>query len=621
MVAPKQPSRPPPAAPDAVDRGHAIFKTTLHVGELAVPVKLYSAVEDRRMRLRVLHAEDLQPVVQQLVNPRTGEPVPAHDVRKGYEVEPGRFVLLDPDVLAELEPRPRGTSRPWIIGAAVLGVSLAAAVWASRPKDSEPCSRYVEAASERWNPAARERVREAFVGTGLPYATTVAATVSADLDAHVARWIDESTSACLDRVPREGVALRGGTPAAERSRCLDRRLRDIGRLVERLEQVTPGDVSLVDRAYELVAELPPLDDCTEREPPATTIDPAQLVALDEALGATHVAMTLADWEAAERHAEHARTLAVELALEPEELEATIGLGRAQLESEEPQRGRATLEAAARRAEALGDDRLAWLGWVHLAQLAFEERSYRPQAGMWLAKAESAGSRLEGELRRKRLEFEWANLGLLEDDDAIPQLMGVWGWLEGHGEQLGDFKIATGMSLAALLLASEDAVQAVPYAHEAMRLAEQRRGASHPSTVMARLDLGMGMIQQCLLEDAEVELRSADAGAEALGHVADRARILLALAQIYFYTGRAEEAKALLAAADPLVGPDDPELVQLFTRLLAAEGQAVNDLGGAPSGQAVSADQPSYRGTGDPSDGPEVPASHEGDPPEGSDSSD
>ena len=53
----------------------------------------------------------------------------------------------------------------------------------------------------------------------------------------------------------------------------------------------------------------------------------------------------------------------------------------------------------------------------------------------------------------------------------------------------------------------------------------------------------------------------------------------------------------------------------------AEGQAVNDLGGAPSGQAVSADQPSYRGTGDPSDGPEVPASHEGDPPEGSDSSD
>lgn len=105
MVAPKQPSRPPPAAPDAVDRGHAIFKTTLHVGELAVPVKLYSAVEDRRMRLRLLHAEDLQPVVQQLVNPRTGEPVPAHDVRKGYEVEPGRFVLLDPDVLAELEPR------------------------------------------------------------------------------------------------------------------------------------------------------------------------------------------------------------------------------------------------------------------------------------------------------------------------------------------------------------------------------------------------------------------------------------------------------------------------------------------------------------------------------------
>jgi DNA end-binding protein Ku len=73
----------------------AIFKTTIHLGELEVPVKLYAAVEDRRVHFRLLHAEDLQPVVQQMVNPRTGEPVPPEQVRKGYEAEPGKFVLID----------------------------------------------------------------------------------------------------------------------------------------------------------------------------------------------------------------------------------------------------------------------------------------------------------------------------------------------------------------------------------------------------------------------------------------------------------------------------------------------------------------------------------------------
>ena len=82
----------------------AIFKTTIHLGGLAVPVKIYAAAEDRRVHFRLLHAEDLQPVVQQLVNPRTGEPVPPQEVRKGYEAEPGKFVLLD-EIEALLEPQ------------------------------------------------------------------------------------------------------------------------------------------------------------------------------------------------------------------------------------------------------------------------------------------------------------------------------------------------------------------------------------------------------------------------------------------------------------------------------------------------------------------------------------
>jgi DNA end-binding protein Ku len=82
----------------------AIFKTTIHLGELALPVKIFAAVEDRRVHFRLLHKEDLQPVVQQMVNPRTGEPVPPEQVRRGYEAEPGKFVLLD-EIEGLLEPK------------------------------------------------------------------------------------------------------------------------------------------------------------------------------------------------------------------------------------------------------------------------------------------------------------------------------------------------------------------------------------------------------------------------------------------------------------------------------------------------------------------------------------
>ena len=67
----------------------AIWKGVLNVGKARVPVRFYSAVEDRDVHFRLLHAKDKQPVSQQMVNPETGKPVPPENVRKGFEVEPG----------------------------------------------------------------------------------------------------------------------------------------------------------------------------------------------------------------------------------------------------------------------------------------------------------------------------------------------------------------------------------------------------------------------------------------------------------------------------------------------------------------------------------------------------
>lgn len=84
----------------------AIWKGVIRVGSEAVPVKLYSAVEDRSIHFRLLHAKDLVPVKQHMVNPETGDVVESDEVRRGHEVEPGVFVVLTEEEQAEAEPEP-----------------------------------------------------------------------------------------------------------------------------------------------------------------------------------------------------------------------------------------------------------------------------------------------------------------------------------------------------------------------------------------------------------------------------------------------------------------------------------------------------------------------------------
>ena len=84
----------------------AIWKGVLRFGEEEVPVKLYSAVEDRKVHFRLLDAQQKKPVEQRMVEPESGETVEKEEVRKGYEAEPGVFVVLDPEDLAEAEPPP-----------------------------------------------------------------------------------------------------------------------------------------------------------------------------------------------------------------------------------------------------------------------------------------------------------------------------------------------------------------------------------------------------------------------------------------------------------------------------------------------------------------------------------
>lgn len=84
----------------------AMWKAELALGEIKVPVKLYSAVRDAKVHFRLLHVADHAPVKQQMVDLETEQPVPAADTKKAVAVDRGVYVTLTEAEQAALAPKP-----------------------------------------------------------------------------------------------------------------------------------------------------------------------------------------------------------------------------------------------------------------------------------------------------------------------------------------------------------------------------------------------------------------------------------------------------------------------------------------------------------------------------------
>src|SRR6266850_1323398 len=89
-----------------VMKARAIWKGVLKIGSAKIPVKLYSGVVDRTVHFNILDQKHLMRVKQHMVSPDTDEEVANTEIQKGYEIEPGRFVILTDEELEGLEPEP-----------------------------------------------------------------------------------------------------------------------------------------------------------------------------------------------------------------------------------------------------------------------------------------------------------------------------------------------------------------------------------------------------------------------------------------------------------------------------------------------------------------------------------
>lgn len=84
----------------------AMWKGQLKVGTTKIPVKLYSAVQDKTVRFHILDDKSKARVKQHMIDPDSGDEVASEEIQKGYEVEPGKFVILSEEDLEKIAPPP-----------------------------------------------------------------------------------------------------------------------------------------------------------------------------------------------------------------------------------------------------------------------------------------------------------------------------------------------------------------------------------------------------------------------------------------------------------------------------------------------------------------------------------
>ncbi len=84
---------------------NAIWTGSISFGLVTVPVRLVSATRSQDVRFNQLEAETGARIRYRRVSEQTGEEVPNDQIVKGYELEPGRYVVVEGDELAALKPK------------------------------------------------------------------------------------------------------------------------------------------------------------------------------------------------------------------------------------------------------------------------------------------------------------------------------------------------------------------------------------------------------------------------------------------------------------------------------------------------------------------------------------
>ncbi len=84
--------------------GTTLWKGIIRFGDTTVAVKLHPAVREERIRFHLLHRRDRERLRQQMICAWEKKPVPGEEQARGFEVEEGKYIIVDPAELEQTAP-------------------------------------------------------------------------------------------------------------------------------------------------------------------------------------------------------------------------------------------------------------------------------------------------------------------------------------------------------------------------------------------------------------------------------------------------------------------------------------------------------------------------------------
>ncbi|MDA8100592.1 MAG: Ku protein [Nitrospiraceae bacterium] len=84
--------------------GATIWKGAIRFNGIDVPVKLHTAVSEERIQFHLLHRSDKARLRQQMICALEKEPVPPEEQARGFEVEEGKYLIVEPGEIDSLTP-------------------------------------------------------------------------------------------------------------------------------------------------------------------------------------------------------------------------------------------------------------------------------------------------------------------------------------------------------------------------------------------------------------------------------------------------------------------------------------------------------------------------------------
>lgn len=74
---------------------HTMWKGSISFGLVNIPIKMFAATEDKDIKFRNIHKECQTPIKYEKICPTCKKEIQQEDIVRGYEYEPGHFVVID----------------------------------------------------------------------------------------------------------------------------------------------------------------------------------------------------------------------------------------------------------------------------------------------------------------------------------------------------------------------------------------------------------------------------------------------------------------------------------------------------------------------------------------------